>query len=90
MRCAPPRTTNPPPPPVKADGYAYLHQVAPNLVLDPHVTVTRNATTVNVDVTGHVLSIGPSTDGPRERQRPGRTGHPMTPPTDHPTTDSRA
>jgi Flp pilus assembly protein TadG len=61
----------------QSDGYAYLHQVAPNLVLDPHVTVTRNATTVNVDVTGHVLSIGPftmtvheSASGPVERGTP--------------------
>lgn len=61
----------------ETDGYAYLHQVAPNLVLDPHVTVTRNATTVNVDVTGHVLSIGPfdmtvheNASGPVERGTP--------------------
>jgi Flp pilus assembly protein TadG len=61
----------------QSDGYAYLHEVAPNLVLDPHVTVTRTATTVNVDVTGHVLSIGPfdmtvheSASGPVERGTP--------------------
>lgn len=61
----------------QSDGYAYLHQVAPNLVLDPQITVTRNATTVDVDVTGHVLSIGPfnltvheSAGGPVERGTP--------------------
>lgn len=61
----------------QSDGYAYLHQVAPNLVLDPHVAVTRNAITVNVDVTGHVLSVGPfnmtiheSASGPVERGTP--------------------
>jgi hypothetical protein len=61
----------------QSDGYAYLHQVAPNLVLDPQITVSRNATIVDVDVTAHVLSIGPfamtvheSASGPVERGTP--------------------
>jgi len=61
----------------QADGYAYLHQVAPTLVADPQVNVTRTATTVTVDVSGHVLSIGPfqltvheTASGPVERGTP--------------------
>lgn len=61
----------------QSDGYDYLRQVAPHLVLSPHVTVTRSATTVTVEVTGGVVSVGPfhltvreSASGPVERRSP--------------------
>lgn len=61
----------------QSDGYDYLHQVAPHLVLNPQVAVTRSATTVTVEVTGGVLSVGPfhltvreSASGPVERRSP--------------------
>ena len=61
----------------QSDGYAYLHQVAPTSSSIHTSPSPRNATNVNVDVTGHVLSIGPfnmtvheSASGPVERGTP--------------------
>lgn len=35
----------------------YLHEVAPNLLTNPHVLADRTATTVTIEVKAHVLSI---------------------------------
>ncbi len=43
----------------QADGAAYLAQVAPTLLLNAAVTVTRTATTVQVNVRAKVVSVIP-------------------------------
>jgi Flp pilus assembly protein TadG len=47
----------------QADGKAYLDEVAPNLLRNATVTVTRTATAVQVTVDATVLSVIPLGDG---------------------------
>lgn len=47
----------------QADGKSYLDEVAPNLLLNSTVTVTRTATTVTVTVDANVLTVIPFGDG---------------------------
>lgn len=56
----------------------FIDQVGPNVLLDPHITITRTATTVTVSAAGHspavipflTMNVDASTTSPLEAFRP--------------------